>query len=109
MKSEEGARSQEGSPGTRGSLSQVLSDLITSQGLSAGADGQPLRPPSENQFNLLSELPSEAPDVAETEQEDPIDLSRQGTEAEQLEGILEIDEMIKEKNDLWAKYSNIPI
>ena len=109
MKSQEGARSQEGSPGTRGSLSQVLSDLITSQGLSAGAGGQSLGQPSENQFNLLSDLPREAPGVAETEQEDPIDLSRQGTEAEQLEGILEIDEMIKEKNDLWAKYSNIPI
>ena len=109
LKAQEEARCQEGTPVARGSLSQVLSDLITSQGLSAGAGSQSLGQPSEKQFSLLSELTSEATGAAETEQEDPIDLSRQGTEAEQLEGTLDIEKMIKENNELWAKFSNIPI
>ena len=85
---------------TRGSLTQVLADLMAGQVLGAGEqfrDDLSISP-SEN-------LPSEKLGVAETWQEDPIDLSSQESEAEE-EGTLEIEieEIIKEKNALWAQY-----
>ena len=85
---------------TRGSLTQVLADLMAGQVLGAGEqfrDDLSISP-SEN-------LPSEKLGVAETWQEDPIDLSSQESEAED-EGTLEIEieEIIKEKNALWAQY-----
>ena len=83
---------------TRGSLTQVLADLMAGQGLGAGEqfrDDLSISP-SEN-------LPSEKLGVAETWQEDPIDLSSKESEAEEEE-TLEIEEIIKEKNALWAQY-----
>ena len=86
---------------TRGSLQMVLADLIASQGLRAGeqlrdAGSDVPISPSEN-------LHSETPGLADTEQVDPTDLSSQGSEAEGEE-TLEIEEIIKEKNALWAQY-----
>ena len=83
---------------TRGSLTQVLADLMAGQVLGAGEqfrDDLSISP-SEN-------LPSEKLGVAETWQEDPIDLSSKESEAEEEE-TLEIEEIIKEKNALWAQY-----
>ena len=100
LKSQEVSRSPE--PGVTGdSLSQVLADLITKQGLSPGEQVRAAATP-EPQVSLLNELPSETPAVAETEQVDPIDLSRQGREAEEPEETHE--EIIQETNDLWAEF-----
>ena len=87
---------------TRGSLQMVLADLIASQGLRAGeqlrdAGSDVPISPSEN-------LHSETPGLADTEQVDPTDLSSQGSESEGEEETLKIEEIIKEKNALWAQY-----
>ena len=92
---------------TRGSLTQVLADLMAGQGLGAGKqfrdEGSGV--PQDLSISPSENLPSEKLGVAETWQEDPIDLSSQESEAED-EGTLEIEieEIIKEKNALWAQY-----
>ena len=90
---------------TRGSLQMVLADLIASQGLRAG---EKLRDagsavPLDLSISPSKNLSSETPGLADTEQVDPTDLSSQGSEAEEEE-TLEIEEIIKEKNALWAQY-----
>ena len=91
---------------TRGSLQMVLADLIASQGLRAGEQlgdaGSDV--PLDLSISPNKNLSSETPGLADTEQvTDPTDLSSHGSEAEGEE-TLEIEEIIKEKNALWAQY-----
>ena len=126
-RSQEPSVLKEGTEVSRGSLTQVLADLIHSQGLSTVEPARPsgallpvlpkdlvITPCDQLSKCLVTQPPSpgltevagpreQEEAVTEAEQVDAIDLSRAGREAEEQKVQTEIVELMQGNKDLWAK------